>query len=334
MRAQISREVKQQIWSRREEATGIRFVKMIIEEYFCWGYVETPQRNDDGIDGTIIVRNRKGEDTGSRIIVQVKSGPGYLYERKDGIMSINAYPKKHDSFKKHQQLYDSQMHPVILVYVNALRKDKYGKEFWDLRNPKAWWIQLNNYQNADGAAVYRIDPKSTFGEHSKQDLLKLVGDSDRDWLQYDLYDMTLADLKQWNSFNIRNDAFKIYQQWKKSNPQVEWVAEMDGTHNNIPLIVTKTGWKHINNGRRGRLRITKSLRLMSAVVGILSEPVSPFKIREGYKGPNATESFYAVRRRVKIGKEEKKVQILLRRWENKLKGIDKLWFYSVHTIKD
>lgn len=332
MKEKLSKSIKQKVQTKRQEATGIRFVRMIFEEYFGWGYVENPQHNDDGIDGIVFVRDRKGDDTGARISVQVKSGPGYLHECKNGVLSINAYSKV--EFDKHQQIYDSLDHPVILVYVNSLKKDSQGREFWDLRNPKAWWVLLNKYCNDDGTSVYRIDPKNTFGEHSKGDMQHLVGDSNRVWLRYGIYVMSPSNLKLWRSLSLREDARKIYNTWKCNHPSITWKSEIDGRTKTVPLIVSKKGWRHINNGRRGRDRIFTSLRLISTVVEILSSPIPLFMFREGYKGVNASEYFYAVRKRVYVDEKDVKVQIILRRWVNESKHIDKWWFYSVHTIKD
>ena len=322
----------------KESLTGLRVAKMCFQEFFGWSYQDISAENDDGLDGLVMVRDKNGNDTGGRIYVQVKSGPSYVHVCKDGTLSINAYAK--DSYVKHQKTYDSMTAPVVLIFVNA-HKTIAGKDVVNLYRPSAWWLKLNGYRNLDGKCVYRIDPRNTFGEHSIRDFKKLVGENNRQWQDYGKYCMSTEDKRLWRCCgDLRGSAKQAYQEWKDSNPTVNWCSIKSGERHikNVPLIVSNMGWHHINKGSRGAGLIQTSLRLLSVVRNILSEEISPIEIRRGYTGIKASEIFYAVRRLVHVDNKDYKVQIILRRWVNAEKANpalrDRLWFYSVHIIKD
>ncbi len=103
----------------------------------------------------------------------------------------------------------------------------------------------------------------------------------------------------------------------------------------ILVNVTRIGWRHINNKRRGINRVNDSLKLLSVVFRVLS--VGNHRViflRERNTGTKqCSDMYYAIRFRLKISNATFKVQIVLRNWINPQKNINKFWFYSVHIVK-
>lgn len=67
-------------------------------------------RSDWGIDAEIEFKNHKGEASGKRVYLQLKSGDSYLYKRK-GENSEIFYIRK----PRHAEYWQSQAYPVMLV---------------------------------------------------------------------------------------------------------------------------------------------------------------------------------------------------------------------------
>lgn len=145
------------------EATGIRVISMYVQEYFLWGWQPYGQENDDGIDGEIIPRTPNGQDMGVRIKVQSKSGPGYLSSINGQTVNINPYSK--ERLQKHIDSWNKSNEPVILVYTNAEKKNKNGNKYFDLKNPQAWWVRMDNYVH-DSSSLIHIPRANLFQEHS------------------------------------------------------------------------------------------------------------------------------------------------------------------------
>lgn len=72
-------------------------------------YRET-SRSDWGIDGEIEFKNNKGEASGKRVYLQLKSGDSYLYKRKGDDREV-FYIRN----PRHSKYWQSQAYPVMLV---------------------------------------------------------------------------------------------------------------------------------------------------------------------------------------------------------------------------
>ena len=68
------------------------------------------QKNDWGIDGEIEFKNERGQASGQRVYLQLKSGDSYLYKRKRDDKEIFRIPSP-----RHALYWQSQAYPVMLV---------------------------------------------------------------------------------------------------------------------------------------------------------------------------------------------------------------------------
>ena len=163
-------------------ATGLRVISMYVQEYFHWGWQPYGQENDDGIDGEIIPRYKNGDDMGVRIYVQSKSGKGYLRDPNNvDYLKIQPYNNK-DVLNNHIESWHRFHEPVILVYTNAVKKNKNNKsEYLDLKNPVAWWVRMDDYKH-DGSSEIKIPRENLFQEHIKGILKKLIKPYVKNWL--------------------------------------------------------------------------------------------------------------------------------------------------------
>lgn len=306
-----------------QELKGLRMVKLFVEEFFHWGFQLIDQQNDDGLDGFIIIRDRKGEDMGARIHCQIKCGHGYKKGENDEYISIQPYTPK-ERLNDHLAMYAKMVEPTILVYVDPGIQEKDGR-YTNGMNPPCWWIRLDNYVH-DNTSLIKIPKALRFGEHSKGDLLKMVKPILKNWNNYPEIFLDTQDKKLWYSNNLKADAKDLYSRTSTINMQL--------TSETIPVYVTRIGWRHINNKRRGDERINNSLKLLSvAFKFIANEPCSLIFLREKKtRTVQCRDLYYAIRFRLTIKHVTLKIQIILRNWVNPQKDIDKFWFYSVHII--
>ena len=305
------------------ELIGLRMVKLYVEEFFNWGFQQIDQQNDDGLDGIIIVRDRKGEDMGVRIHCQIKCGPSYLKGRPNKQLSIQPYSSK-ESLTRHLDMYSKMVEPTILIYINPGDYKKDGR-YENGMTPPCWWIRLDDYVH-DGSSVIKINQASRFGEHSKGDLLRIVKPLMKNWNNFPQLSLNDQDRKLWYSTNLKVDAKEYYQ--------TKSYVDMLCGDKSIRVFITRIGWRHINKLSRGRERIHNSLKLLSVALRAIEEPERVLFLKEKSTGTKqCREVFYAIRVRLKIQNDIKKVQVVLRRWINPQKNKDNLWFYSVHIIK-
>lgn len=309
------------------EATGLRVISMYVQEYFHWGWQTYSQDNDDGIDGEIIPRFKNGGDMGVRIKVQSKSGPGYLRSIKDNTVIIQPYSKK--GLQKHVKSWNQSNEPVILIYTNAVKKNKKDHEYLDLKNPRAWWMRMDKYEY-DGTSIVRIPKGNLFQEHTKGELVKLIKPYIKAWPHYPQIIPEEEDLKLWNSQQLMDDAKKFYNDWKLGQPTLSLYRK------ECKLIVSRKGWRHIiNKARKDRVELSLKLLPIAKKILELSERIRPVELRP--KTVNESKVFIVqhlgYRARVVIGGNEKKVQVVVKRYKNLKNNNEKVWFYSVHIVK-
>lgn len=300
-----------------QEATGLRVVSMFIQEFFGWGWLPNTQENDDGLDGFIYVRDNVGNDLGTRIQVQIKSGPSYLKEIDDkGRLKLQPYSNK-ERLQKHLKTYAKQVEPTILIYVTT---EWEGKK--DMYRPWAWWVRMDNYEYDETSYVY-IDRTKRLGEHSKKDLYKLVCNSLK-WTDYKSINASPYDFKLFNTFNnIKIAAKNEYDKLKKTEVICPAL-------NDAKIVFNRIGWRHICNGSRGSRRIRNSFGLMSLVPQIITSSDRWIFAKKSHLA-NQNHSFYTLRANVIMKDETLKVQVIIRHQLNR-KGEKKYVFYSVHIV--
>lgn len=300
-----------------QEATGLRVVSMFIQEFFGWGWLPNTQENDDGLDGFIYVRDNVGNDLGTRIQVQIKSGPSYLKGIDDkGRLKLQPYSNK-ERLQKHLKTYAKQVEPTILIYVTT---EWEGKK--DMYRPWAWWVRMDNYEYDETSYVY-IDRTKRLGEHSKKDLYKLVCNSLK-WTDYKPINASPYDFKLFNTFNnIKIAAKNEYDKLKKTEVICPAL-------NDAKIVFNRIGWRHICNGSRGSRRIRNSFGLMSLVPQIITSSDRWIFAKKSHLA-NQNHSFYTLRANVIMKDETLKVQVIIRHQLNR-KGEKKYVFYSVHIV--
>ena len=310
------------------EATGLRMIGMYVQEYFHWGWQPYGQENDDGIDGEIIPRFKNGQDMGVRIKVQSKSGPGYLSSMNEKTVNIHPYSNK-ERLAEHIRSWNRSNEPVILVYTNAEKINKIGNKYLDLKNPKVWWMRMDDYVH-DGTSLIKIPRGNLFQEHTKGELLKIIKPFIKDWVNYPVIKPEREDLMIWNSLNILNDGRRFYDEWKLNKPMITINDKQ------FDLKVSRTGWRHIINKSR-KDRVPLSLKLLPIARKILerTNEIRPIilRSRETPTTWDSTTVHVGFRSRVEIEGFERKVQVVLKWYKNIQYNKEKIWFYSVHIIK-
>jgi hypothetical protein len=231
-------------------------------------------------------------------------------------------------FKKHIESWNRSNEPVILVYTNA-EKEKNGNKYLDLKNPKAWWMRMDDYQH-DGTSILKIPRSNLFQEHTKGEMLKLIKPFIKDWRNCIKLTPQKDKLILWHSLDLKKEAKEYYKEWKASNPAIT----LDGK--NYHLNVSRTGWRHINNKAR-KERVSLSLRLLPIAKMILeqSKDIRPVVLRSravNTFGETKTQHL-GYRARVFIDGYERKVQVVVKKYINLKYGKEKVWFYSVHIVK-
>jgi hypothetical protein len=151
----------------QKEAVGIRVVATFVREPWDCRWQEYEARNDNGIDGVVIMRKGQRE-TGGVVFVQVKCGG-------DGYRSDQAQYPNHIGVKlgpayveEHKGRWLATPGPCVIVFVD-------DKE--DKKNPPAWWGNLKDASlySPTNQGMLLLPKAQRFGAHSKGDFHKLCG---------------------------------------------------------------------------------------------------------------------------------------------------------------
>lgn len=318
----------------KNEATGMRVVGQYVQEFWECGWQPLEQRNDEGIDGVILMK-RKSEDLGVRINVQVKCGAGYISSTSEDEIRISI----DDSWGllEHMKYWKQQTEPVVLVFINpskAIRdehgnyiKDEKGKIQWvDSRlKAKAWWVDVtSDGVMPDGTkTIITLNKRQVFGEHSKGDFLKLIkpllGKAGLQTLEPNEQSKKLLI-----SQNLVIDSTKFYQDWKGH-------GDVFCKALNQKIIISRTGLRHIKMSRRGLERRIMSLKLLGIAKQIIEEVDNFYLLNQEEEDSQLTQKL-GLRALVKSKTDgERIVQVIILRkmWKHTKKS--KWWFYSVHN---
>jgi hypothetical protein len=315
---------------KKNEATGMRVVGQYVQEFWECGWQPFESRNDQGIDGLIILK-RKGVDLGVKINVQVKCGAKYISSINDRDIKLSIDDAL--GLKKHLEYWRNQLEPSILIFVNPskIKRDKSGKECKDSNgktiwiesriNSQAWWIDLKrlDLQPQNTKSIISISKINRFGEHSKGDFLKLVQPLLNN-IDIPKIRPNKESLRLIFSENLKKDAREFYKTWNTSN-----CIALDQS-----LKVSRTGWRHIVLSRRGKERRINSLRLLGIAKQIIEEIPKYFLLTQ-------KEDFLYVEQKLGIraiidspNLSKSLVQVIILKRINKLNKSSKFWFYSVH----
>lgn len=333
---------KPEIVRTKNEATGMRVVSQYVTEFWECGWQPIDQRNDKGIDGTIIMR-QGGKDIGVDVNVQVKCGANYISSTTNEEIKISIS----NELIKHIEYWKTQLLPTVLVFIMPCipKRDKHGNVLKEdvkskngtIRNEIVWkesrlksqayWVNLkdDNIYDVEKKTIIKINKKNRFGEHTKGDFLKLIKPY---FSQIHLpnIDLKPENAKLLNSDNLKKDASLFYKNWKSINNKLFPCKAL----NDENIIISRTGWNHITNKSRGKQRRIISLKLLGAAKQIIEE-VEKYYLLQQVEKIEFIEQKIGIRGSIQTKKEgEMNLQVIILRRFNKSKNYDKYWFYSIH----
>lgn len=314
----------------KQESTGLRVVEFYVTNQFDWGWQTYDQKNDKGIDGIIIVRDKDGNDVG-KINVQVKCGESYEKKKRDEYIHIAPYHDK-ENLKSHLEYYNKLEGPIILIYVNS-KTDQYKIKDKDRMLPEAFWVDLTDYHYNDSHLI-PIPIKNRFGSHSKGDLSKIVKPYIKQWTAYQAITANSEAFKLWNSMNLWKDSINYYKKLKEEELYVTFYGQEKR------VSFTRMGWRNIVNPKRShsvRINSLKSIAIVKQILESKPELLYQLKPSKKLEDCKSLEELYCIRKRVKFetNGEYQKVQIVIRRHIFKEFGMNEetFWFYGIHIIK-
>lgn len=335
---------KNQRKRKKNEATGVRIVAQVTQEFWECGWQPRDARNDRGIDGQILLAKR-GNEIGANVNVQAKCGNAYISSETESVIRLSLGTE--DYLNEHIDHWNNQLEPVVLVFTKVYEEvrtadgtpvlDKEGKiKVKENRyHPKSWWVDLrDNSAYPEGTrTIIEISKKNTFGHHSKKDFLNLVWKYKSDWLATKV-ELTEESKRLVHSNNLARDARAFYKKWQgEKNTRFNPLSQ--------EVIISRFGWKHITRKKRGNIRRNFSFKYLGAAKQIINE-AKAFQILGSKKiedddGINFKQiNYIGVLGSVKdTGVESKAVQVILLQ-EIKYQGLNitnRIWFYSIHERK-
>ncbi|GAA4321108.1 DUF4365 domain-containing protein [Mucilaginibacter gynuensis] len=317
----------------KNEATGLRVVSQIVQEFWECGWQPYEHRNDRGIDGLVILRKR-GIDLGIKMNVQIKCGPSYISSKDENFIYISIHDSQ--SLLQHLDYWKIQSEPVILIFVNPciecrdkfgnLLKDNYGKVIWkeNRANAIAWWVDLkaDDLLKTNTKTIVKINKKNRFGEHSKGELIRL---SQRQVGPIGLQSIRAhaSSLALYNSVSLRQEAKQFYNQWKINPITCQAINE--------DVIIARTGWRHILHKRRTKERRIISLRYLGFARDIIANAEQSYLLSQSEDYLQTEQKIGLRATIITRNNGEMNVQVILLRRINKSTGISRCWFFSVHN---
>ena len=305
--------------SRRQDVYGTATVQRLVQGEWGHGWQTFDPTNDNGIDG-IIIKRKRGVDTGNIIYVQVKCGTegGYLRntENRKNYLSIHLGKKY---ILSHRPRWNSLPGSVVLVFVHY-------------KSGKSWWTDLksNDSYTEENESIILIPKKQVFGQHSIGEFKKLVG-----YLFATTYageiiatreDVNYINLTQ----SLKSGAKAFYKTWgassERNNPELGEV------------IVSREGWRHITKSGRRVERIFQSWQLLGIAKRIIQTVGKAYQLRQikGGQSPDGTYlllDYISLRANVNFPHRQSAIiQVVLRRHRQvQASGLVKsqIWFHSV-----
>lgn len=325
------------------ERDAIRAVERYVEHDWLSRWQEFDARNDDGIDGIVMLRKKKLDKQNTKtggpphykshpirgvLFVQVKGGESYAGEslkRPDHI----EIKLGEEYIRSHRPRWDALPGPAILVYVDTVNLK---------RNLDAWWTNLKDDANytTDNKQIVLVSKSNKFGPHSKGHMRELIGPE----TQYDAL-LPLINATKEESFYIhltqplKDCARTFYRSWAKS-PLAERTNPKLGE-----VLVSRVGWRHITRRGRRPERIIQSLQLLGVAKKIIQEVESVgwlgrMEDRTLENGTTQRRELLGIRARVRFPfRHESIVQVILERKRIYRQNLisEKTWFYSVYEAR-
>ncbi|USX08876.1 DUF4365 domain-containing protein [Paraburkholderia fungorum] len=252
----VTKNKKATLSNRQKEAIGMRVVQGITRESWDCGWQELDARNDNGIDGVIIMRKR-GRETGGIVFIQVKcGGDGYRRDQVQHPDKVGVNLGK-DYIREHLPRWNSTIGPSVIVFID---------DTVDPKDPPAWWADLKDPStySSTNAGMVLIPKSQRFGPHSKGDFHRLCGSGPIDKV-LPLVELTRDELVIPDRLQpLIHAARGFYKAWS----QTSYTAR----HPTLgQILVNRVGWRHITRQKRLKERVFQSLSLLSAAKRIAAE---------------------------------------------------------------
>lgn len=308
--------------TRKQDATGMNRVGTIVQGRSGHGWQPFDHINDNGIDG-IIIKRKKGTDTGEIIFVQVKCGTesGYYNATKNRPKHFGVNVGE-EYITSHRPRWNKLFGPMILVYV-------------DFKTEKAWWTDLKdeNSYTSDNKSIILVPLHQRFGEHSFGNFNNLKGvlllDPSLMEIELEAKESSYFDFTK---RSIKESAKVFYKQWSSSNERT------NPTFGEI--IISREGWRHITRRGRKSERIIQSWNLLGAAKKIIQKvarahELRPNKSEQDKLGNLIISDYISLRANVLFPQRHSGVvQVILirkRKFSSTKNLLDtKIRFYSVH----
>jgi hypothetical protein len=313
----------------QKEAVGIRVVATFVREPWNCRWQEYEARNDNGIDGVIIMR--KGEhETGGLAFVQVKcGGNGYRVDQQQypEMVGVNLGKTYLD---EHKPRWLTTPGPCLIVFVD----DTINKI-----TPPAWWADLKSpaTYSPTNSGLLLIPKAQRFGSHTKGDFHKLCGAGPVDKvlpvLHAEREDLVIPASKE----TLHNAARGFYQQWSKltypnTNPALGKV------------LINRVGWRHITSQGRLRERQFQSLSLLGIAKRMIDEldditMLGRVTVHDYADGGKKVTDHLGLRANIVFPhRHQSVVQVVLRRdriitKDPRSPTQEKIWFLSVYELR-
>ena len=317
-----------EISNRQKEAIGIRVVQQVIRELWDCGWQEFEARNDNAIDGFIIMRRRSIE-TGGIVFAQVKcGGNGYRqdqaqYPDKIGVQLGKAY------IDSHRPRWKATLGPAVIIFVD---------DTINSRNPPAWWADLKNEDtySPTNAGMLLVPKSQKFGSHTKGEFHSLCGSRPIHKI-LPIIDIKTEDLIVPNTKDtLLLTARSFYKKWSTEDYPFETPALGS-------VLINRVGWRHITRQNRLKERVFQSLTLLGVAKRMLQE-LQEFdllgrpQIKKTGEGNMKIIDHLGLRANITFPhRHESVVQIVLKRERvvemDSQPILQRIWFLSVYELR-
>lgn len=315
----------------QKEAIGVRVVATFVREPWACGWQEYEARNDNGIDGVVIMRKGQRE-TGGLVFVQIKcGGNGYRSDQqqhpdKVGVKLGGEY------IKKHKDRWLAVNGPCVIVFVD---------DTVDKKNPPAWWADLKDDEtySKTNSGLLLIPKKQRFGSHTKGDFHRLCGSGPIDKMLPSIT-ATRSDLIIPPSTQTMHQFSRgYYKEWSVDSYNTGQVNPRVG-----PVLVNRVGWRHITGQHRLRERQFQSLTLLGIAKRMINElgdveMLGRASVEDLHDGGRKIIDHLGIRANVVFPhRHQAVVQVVLRRERVICTSAaaptqQKIWFLSVYELR-
>jgi hypothetical protein len=305
--------------TRKQDAFGMNTIGGLVQGEWGHGWQPFDSTNDNGVDG-IIIKRKRGIDTGNIIYAQVKCGAegGYLKntENRKGYLSILLGQEYIDS---HRARWNRLHGAVIILFVHY-------------KSGKVWWADLksNDSYSKENKSIVLIPKSQVFGQHSIGEFKKINGylfpSSFAANLSLALQDVNYLSLTK----SLKAGAKEFYKKWSSSNERTN--PELG------EIIVSREGWRHLTSSRKRVRRVMNSLQLIGAAKEIIQNVGKAYQLRQGNvqqrpDGTYAVLDYISLRAFISFPyRQAAIVQVVLRRYRHfQSNGTieSRIWFHSV-----